>query len=108
LWKDLKEGEVIMRESDRGGAGERSYSCSVLLDLERAGRVRATLLLQSGHLHVTCAAENRDFLRALNDGAPALADRFAAAGLRVAHLAIRHQETIDFGAHRGEGLSIRA
>jgi hypothetical protein len=61
VWQQLKDGEIIIREYDRGDPGELSYACTVNLDLERAGRVRVNLAYQSGQVQVTCAAENRSF-----------------------------------------------
>jgi len=107
FWKGLKDGELVMRESDRG-PGERSFSCSLHLDLERAGRVQANLLLQKGALHVNCAAEREDLFRLLQENAGIIEGQFESSGLRLGSLAIRHEKAIDFETHRAAGISIRA
>src|SRR3990172_1524478 len=52
IWNELKDGEVILRESDQGRPGGNSYSCSISLDLDRAGKIRVNLLFQGGYVHV--------------------------------------------------------
>jgi hypothetical protein len=109
VWGRLRDGEIILREYDRGKPGERSYACTVHLDLERAGKLRVVLLYQAGHVHVTCAAENGNFSRILKDGADLLESRFRSAGIRLGHLAVHHEPKIDFQRNRAEErLSIRA
>lgn len=108
VWKELKDGELILRESDRGQQNERSYSCSIHLDLEGAGRVRVNLLLQAGSVHVSCAAENNGLYGLLRNSSGMLEAQFKASGLRLGSLTIRHEDNVDFDTHRAAGLSIRA
>jgi hypothetical protein len=109
VWQQLKDGEIIVRQYDHGKPGERSYSCTVQLDLERAGKVRVNLAYQAGRVHVTCAAENSDFSRLLQAESDGLAAQFSASGLRFGHLAVHHEPKIDFRrSHVSQGLSIRA
>jgi hypothetical protein len=49
IWNELKDGEVILRESDQGRPGGNSYSCTISLDLDRAGKIRVNLLFQGGY-----------------------------------------------------------
>jgi flagellar hook-length control protein FliK len=108
VWRQLKDGEIIVRQYDHGKPGERSYACTVNLDLERAGKVRVNLAYQAGYVHVTCAAENSAFSRLFQDGSDLLAGQFSASGLRLGHLAVHHEPQIDFRRnHAPEGLSIR-
>ncbi len=109
VWQQLKDGEIIMREYDHGKQGERSYACTVSLDLERAGKVRVDMLFQGGYIHVTCAAENSGFSQILQDGAQALEGQFKASGIRLGHLSVRHEPGLDLRKeYKGGGLSIRA
>lgn len=108
IWKELRDGEVILRQYDRGRPGESSYACTVNLDLERAGKVKVSLVYQAGYVHVTCAAENDAFMRMLRNGADELAKQFESAGVRIGHYAVHHQRRIDFEqTGSAEGLSIR-
>jgi hypothetical protein len=108
IWCDLRDGEVIMREYDRGKTGDRSVTCTVNLDLERAGRVRVNLISQGGCVHVTCIAEKSDFARLLQEGVAVLTDQFDAAGIGLGHIVVHQQPTINFDNNRAPGLSIRA
>jgi len=107
VWEALKDGELVMREVDRG-PGSRTSSCSIYLDLERAGRVRVNLLLRKHSLQVDCAAENDELCRLLRDNSGLLESRIESSGLRLGSLSIHHETTIDFETHRAAGISIRA
>lgn len=108
IWKELRDGELIFRESDSGKPGENSFSCSINLDLERTGKIRVNLLLQRGYVHVVCAAENKIFSGLLQESYGLIEKRFESSGLRIGSLTVQHQERIDFGIDRAAGLSIRA
>ncbi len=101
IWKELKDGEVILRESDQGRPGGNAYSCTINLDLERAGKVRVNLLFQGGYVHVNCAAEDGNFSRVLRGGADVLEQRFRASGLRLGNLSVYHQPEINFSGSGG-------
>jgi hypothetical protein len=109
IWKQLKDGEVIVRQYDHGSPGERSFSCAVNLDLERAGKVRVYLLLQSGYVNVSFGAENPAFVRMLQNSAPALEQSLLSAGLRPGRIEARQQQVVEFEQDpAATGLSIRA
>lgn len=106
-WTRLRDGELVLRETDRGKPRGRSYSCIVNLDLENTGKLTINLLLDAGYIHATCAAENSGFSRTVQDGAGLLKQRFSASGLRLGTLSVRHQPVIHFNDTHAEGLSIR-
>jgi Flagellar hook-length control protein FliK len=106
VWRELREGEVILREYDRGKVGERSFTCTVNLDLERAGKVRVNLVSQGGYMHVTCTAEKSDFTRLLKEGAGVLREQFVSAGLRLGHVVVHHHPTINFENSAAAGVNI--
>jgi hypothetical protein len=107
LWRDLREGEIMLREYARGKVGERSFTCTVNLDLERAGKVRVNLVSQDGYMHVTCTAEKNDFTRLLQEGADVLREQFVSAGLRLGRVSVHHQPTIDFENNLAGGVNIQ-
>jgi len=107
VWQDLKDGEVIFRESGREREGEPSYSCAIYLDLERAGRISARVLFQAGSIHANVLAENKRLYGLLRDNAGILKEQFATAGLKLGGLSIQHEKTIDFRTSRPGGLNIR-
>jgi hypothetical protein len=107
LWQDLRDGELIFRESGREGAEQEAYSCTVNLDLERAGRMSARVLLQSGQIHADVSAESDRFFRLLQEGASLLREHFESAGIKLGTLMIRHQPGIDFKMSEAGGLNIR-
>jgi hypothetical protein len=106
VWSQLKDGEIILRESDQGLQGGHSYSCTINLDLERVGKLRVSLLFQGGYVHVNCAAESGEFSRMLREGEDVLEHQFRASGLRLGNLAVLHQPEIHFSGGQVSGLSI--
>ncbi len=96
VWKQLKDGEIIMREYDRGKPDERSYSCTINLDLDGIGKIRILLAYQAGAVHVTCAAEDRRFSELLREGADALEQQFRSSGIRLGRLSVHHEPGMDF------------
>ncbi len=107
IWKQLRDGEIIFRESDRGQPGDSSYSCIIHLDLEDVGKVKVNLLLHAGHIHMACSAENESLYHLLQGGVDMLKDQFSKAGLRIGRLQMHHQAGISFDNASGAGLSIR-
>jgi len=107
IWKDLRDGEVIFRESSRGKPEERAYSCIVNLDLEGTGRIMAHILMQSGRFHVRFITENRAFVEALKEGLPVLEKQFKASGLKIGSISAKYEEKADFSSAISEGLDIR-
>ncbi len=107
VWQDLKNGELIFRESGGESSGQEAYSCTLNLDLERAGRISARVLMQSGQIHADLSAENDRFFSLLRDGAAVLREQFDSVGIKLGSLTIRHQRDMDFKMSRAGGLNIR-
>lgn len=107
VWKDLKEGELIFRESERDRSGEEAYSCTVNLDLERSGRTSARLLLQSGKIYADVLTESEGFFQLLEDNAMLFRKQADAAGIKLAGLTIHRASTIDIKLSQAGGLNIR-
>jgi hypothetical protein len=102
VWKQLKDGEIIVREYDRGDPGERSYACTVNLELEHIGKIRVVLVYEAGYVHVTCAAEDKRFSQLFQEGMDMLEKQFRSSGLRLGHLAVHHEPTIQFQRNPAE------
>lgn len=96
IWQDLKDGEFIFRESEPDASGEESFSCTVNLELERAGRMSARVLLLSGYIHVDLLAENDRFCNILHEGEELLRQRLSSAGIKLGGLTVRHEPAFDF------------
>ena len=107
VWQDLKDGELIFRESKQDRPGEEACSCTLNLDLERAGRLSARVLLRAGQIYVDVFAESERFTNLLQEGAVVLRDQFETAGITLGGLVIRHQPQVDFKMSRTGGLDIR-
>lgn len=107
VWQDLKDGELIFRESESGHSGEQAFSCTVNLDLERAGRVRALVLLQSGAVHVNVLAESERFFQLLRDNSEFLKKQLGASGIKLGNFSVLHGEGMDQAPSRTGGLDIR-
>jgi len=107
IWKELRDGELIIRESYSGKPPARRYSCIVNIDLEGPGRVIAHVLLQAGCFHVSFVTENRAFADLLNEGLPVLERQFEASGLRAGSMSARYEEKVDTGKAVSEGLDVR-
>jgi hypothetical protein len=107
VWQDLKEGELIFRESEQERDGDRAYSCTLNLDLERAGKLRAWALLQSGGIHVNIAAENDTFANVLQENAESLKKQFETAGLILGSLTIQQPGAVNFTFAHSNGLNLR-
>jgi Flagellar hook-length control protein FliK len=107
VWKDLKEGELIFRESERDKPGEEGYSCTVNVDLERAGRTSARLLLQAGKIYADVLTENKEFFQLLQDNAMLFRKQADAAGIKLAGLTIHRASKIEIKPPQVGGLNIR-
>ncbi len=106
-WKDLKEGELIFRESERDKPGEETYSCTVNLDLERAGKMSARMLLQSGKIYADVLTENEAFFQLLQDNAMLFRKQADAAGIKLAGFTIHRTSRIENKPPQAGGLNIR-
>jgi hypothetical protein len=106
VWHDLKEGDLVFRESKQEKDGERAYSCTVNLDLERAGRISATALLQAGLIHITVLADNERFAALVQGHADLLRQQFETVGLKLGNFTIQRSGKVDFSASRAGGLDI--
>lgn len=107
VWQDLRQGELIFRESEQEREGERAYSCTLNLDLERVGRLSALAVLQAGRIHVNVLAESERFTLLLRGGAELLRKQFETAGLNLGNLTIQQKGVVDFSSSRAGGLNIR-
>lgn len=107
VWQELKDGELIFRESERDRQGEASCSCTINLDLERAGKVSARVLLQAGRVYVDILAENAEFSRILQDNSDALRNRLGTAGIRLGELTFRRESVIESAPGLAGGFSLR-
>ncbi|NTW67249.1 MAG: flagellar hook-length control protein FliK, partial [Nitrospirae bacterium] len=107
VWQDLKEGELVFRESEQERDGDRAYSCTMNLDLERSGKLSAWALLQSGGIHVNIAAENAKFVNVLQENAALLKTQIEATGLHLGSLMIQQQGAVQFTTSHANGLNIR-
>ncbi len=106
VWKDLKDGELVFRESDRDKPGEEAYSCTVNLDLERVGKTSARLLLQSGKIYADVLTEKEDFFQLLRDNAMLFRKQADAAGIKLAGFTIHHTTRIENKPPQAGGLNI--
>ncbi len=107
VWQDLKEGELIFRESEREQPGDPAYSCTVNLDLERVGRVSARVLLQAGQVYADVLAEDDAFSRILQDNGELLKSQLETAGVRLGGLTIRREAVVASTLAQAGGLNLR-
>ncbi|HTF99757.1 MAG TPA: flagellar hook-length control protein FliK [Nitrospirota bacterium] len=107
VWQDLREGELVFREAERGLPGEHACSCTINLDLDRVGKVSARVLLQGGLVYVDMLAENDVFSRMLEDNSALLKARFDTAGLRIGGFTFRRESSIESGPGQAGGLNLR-
>ncbi len=105
-WQNLKNGELIFRESGREGPGEESYLCTINLDLENIGRISAGVLLQAGKVYVDMIAEDGKFSEILQDNSEQLARQFEALGITLGGFTMRHESQIDPRLSEAGGLNI--
>jgi hypothetical protein len=107
VWRDLKEGELIFRDSERDRPGEEAYSCTVNLDLDRAGRTSARLLLKSGKIYADVLTESEGFFRLLQDHAMLFKKQADGAGIKLAGFTIQRASRIENKPPQQGGLNIR-
>jgi hypothetical protein len=107
VWQDLKQGDLIFRESERDRPGEDAYSCTVNLDLDRAGRTSARLLLQSGKIYADVLTESEEFFRLLQDHAMLFKKQADDAGIKLAGFTIQRASRIENKPPQQGGLNIR-
>jgi len=107
VWRDLKDGELIFRESERERPGEPAYLCTVSLNLERSGKMCAHVLFQTGQIYVDILTENETFSKLLQSHAALLKDRFDTVGIKIGGLTLRQESRIDIKPDQAGGLNIR-
>jgi hypothetical protein len=107
LWKELKDGELVLHAADRGTRDSRAFSCVINLHLEGIGRTQFNLLLKRGSLQVLGAVESSRFCNLLQENAAIFQKELESTGLHVAGLDFRQEKAIDFGERRAAGLTIR-
>ncbi len=108
VWKQLTDGEIIMREYGHGEPGARSYACTVNVELEGIGKIRVLLAYQAGAVQVTCTAEDKRLSELFREGADMLEMQFRSSGLRLGHLSVYHAPRIEFPRNASsEEFSIR-
>jgi hypothetical protein len=106
-WKDLKEGELIFRQSEREQRGEESSTCTVNLDLERVGKMSARIQYQYKRIYIDVMVENARFSDLLQDKAAILQGQLEAAGINLGGLSIRHDTRIDIDPSHAGRLNVR-
>ncbi len=107
VWQNLREGDLVFRESEQDRDGEQAYSCTVNLDLERAGRISATALLQSGLIHITMHADDEQFASQMQGHVELLREQFETAGLKLGNFTVQRSGKVDFTPSRAGGLDLR-
>ncbi len=106
IWKELKEGELIFKETYEGAEGERDYSVTIYLDLERIGKLVTHILMQGGSFYLRFITENQPFHDLLQANATLLEKQLDACGLRCGNVTIQHEEKIELKNHTSSGLDL--
>lgn len=107
IWKELKEGKFILKESYRDATSERDYAVAIHLDLEKVGKLTVNLMMQNDAFHVRFTTESREFQKIVSGNTQLLEERFSACGLHCAGIVVRHEERVDFNqSPEGEGLHL--
>ncbi len=107
FWHELKDGEVIFRDSGRDQPGEPSYSCTVNLELERAGRLCGRLLFQGGGIHATIVTDNPKFHVLMQRHEGDLRRQFEVAGLALESLFFDLDRPSEYRPVRAGRLNIK-
>jgi len=107
FWQDLKDGEIVFRESEKGPRDEQAFSCTINLDLEGIGKMSARVLLQEGQIYVNILAENEQFVSLLQVKRDVLKTQLDVAGIRLGGLTIHWEPEIDIKQAQAGGLNIR-
>ncbi|MBE9531394.1 MAG: flagellar hook-length control protein FliK, partial [Proteobacteria bacterium] len=112
FWKSLRDGELVFSESYKGPSDTKSYSCTINLDLESAGRVSAIVLLMYDSVHLSFVAERKEFIALINENSGELKAKFKELGLPLGSVRASREENIDFDKCRAkpaeEGFNIKA
>jgi hypothetical protein len=106
LWHGLNEEWVKFKSKGGGTAGE-SWSCTINLDLERVGKLRSQVLLQSGFVHVKVFSDNPAFVDAFRENQELLNKQFSGAQLKLGGLSVTFRRDLDFSEELPEGLDLR-
>jgi hypothetical protein len=108
VWKQLKDGEIIVQEYDQGKPGERSYSCTINLVLRQVGKISVLVVYQAGAVHVTCTVEDECFSKLFQEDADVLDTQFRSSGLRLGRCSVYHEPRLEFKRNSSEeGFSIK-
>lgn len=107
FWHGLNEEWVKFKSKGKGEAAGASWSCTINLDLERVGKLRSQVLLQSGFVHVKVYSDNPAFVDAFKQNQELLNAQFDGARIKLGGLSVMFRQQLDFNEELPEGLDIR-
>jgi hypothetical protein len=102
VWKELKDGKLVFKESYHPQEKGEGYSCTIHLDLEKAGQLVAHLRLLGETLQLGFVTENNRFRELIEAGRPALEEQITAVGLVCNSITVTREKQIDLKMAEGE------
>ena len=96
IWKGLKDGTMRFQESYHPKEGGSEYACVIHLDLEKAGKLTASLRMFSEMLHLRFVTDNARFRELIEENQSMLTTQLAEAGIHCNSLIVTQEKEIDF------------
>ncbi len=106
IWKELKDGELTFKETYEGAQGERDYSVTIYLDLDRIGKLVTSVLMQEGSFYLRFITESQQFHDLLLANTSLLEKQLDACGLRCGNVTVQHEAKIELKHHTASGLDL--
>ncbi|MBI5740199.1 MAG: flagellar hook-length control protein FliK [Nitrospirae bacterium] len=106
LWDGLKDSEFLFRKNKN--EKNACYTCDINLDLERLGRMSASVTVMDRAFYVSFFVERQDVADLISSGKKLLQERFAAQGLALKAVNVSQKQEITFGKPRQQGLDLKA
>lgn len=105
LWNELKE-EWISFKKTRSNSVDTGYSCTINLELERIGKLRSHVLLQSGRIHIKMICDNPAFVEIMQKHSELLGRQLESAGLKAGGISAALKQNLDFSQDVSTGFDL--
>lgn len=106
-WQEMKDGELIFKKGKSRYDEEESYSCTINLDLEMAGKLSISVTMYDQEFYVSFRAENPVMESLLISEKDVLEKQFFDTGMQLRAVNFKHEPKIEFGKAGSTGIDMR-
>ncbi len=111
LWNELRDGELLFKKNKYHA--KKSFTCDINLDLDRLGKISASVTAADGGFFVSFNVEKDSTKQLIMENKGELEKRFAANGLTLKVINIGQKTRLDFAENNNDkktpsgGLDLR-